>query len=179
MKLNRGVKTLRKSILTLFIPPVFLVVSFVLNPALAVSYGSQAASAPSAGPPSQQELKQMTSIAWTQHEIIRVLISQGQYGRVVSEMKKILELNLPEKFEGAVAESASLIAGMLIEKQQFAVAHEVIAETLKKMKANENKAALFMIQGYAYKSEGKLEKALESLERAVELERRRIRPSRQ
>src|SRR5688572_10402613 len=179
MKPNRGVKTRQKSILTLFIPPVFLIVLFMLNPGRALSYESQAAPAPSAGSPSQLELNRQMTIAEAQHEIARIQINKGQYDRVVPEMKKIFELNLPEKFEQAVAESASMIAGMLVEKQQFAIAHDLLDEALKRMKVNENKAALFMIQGYAFKSEGKLEKALESLEKAVELERRRIRPNRQ
>jgi tetratricopeptide (TPR) repeat protein len=177
MKFNREAKTRKKRILRLFIPPIFLVVLFMFNPALALSYEGQAASAPSAGTPSQQELDRMTLIAETQHEIVKLLIARGQYGRVVTEVKKILELKLPEQFEEAVAKSASQIAGMLIEKQQFAVAHEVLDEALKRMKLNENKANLFMIQGYTFKSEGKLEKALESLEKAVEL--RRVRPNRQ
>ena len=125
--------------------------------------------------PPGDELKQMLSIAESQHEIVTLLIKQGQYQRVAPEMKKIFELNLPEKYEEAVAQSASLVAGMLVERQQFAIAHEVVNEALKRARLNENRAALFKVEGYVYKSEGNLEKALESLEKAVQLERARIR----
>jgi tetratricopeptide (TPR) repeat protein len=144
--------------------------SYALTSEMPSPSGQQASSAPLG-----DEVKQMLSIAESQHEIVILLIKQGQYQRVVPEMKKIFELNLPEKYEEAVAQSASLIAGMLVERQQFAVAHEVVNEALKRARLNENKAALFKVEGYVYKSEGNLEKALESLEKAVQLERARIR----
>ena len=51
-----------------------------------------------------------------------------------------------------MAQSASLISEMLVEKSQFAIAHELIDESLKKMRLNENKAALWKIQAYVFKS---------------------------
>src|SRR5438876_7812660 len=131
--------------------------------------------ASSAVPLDDYPVKQLLSIAESQHEIVTLLIKQGQYQRVAPEMKKIFELNLPEKYEEAVAQSASLVAGMLVERQQFGIAHEVVNEALKRARLNENRAALFKVEGYVYKSECNLEKALESLEKAVQLERARIR----
>ena len=146
--------------------------AFLSGSGMPASFYQQA----SAGPPGDQEVKQMLSIAESQHEIIKLVIKQGQYQRVLPEMKKILELNLPEKYEEAVAQSASLVAGMLVERQQFGIAHEVLNEALKRARRNENKAALLKLEGYVYKSEGNLEKAVESLEKAVQLERVRVRP---
>ena len=152
-------------------------IAFLLASSYGLSSGTPPASEQQASTArsSDQELKQMLSIAESQHEIVTLLIKQGQYQRVAPEMKKIFELNLPEKYEEAVAQSASLVAGMLVERQQFAIAHEVVNEALKRARLNENRAALFKVEGYVYKSEGNLEKALESLEKAVQLERARIR----
>jgi len=146
--------------------------SYALSFEMPAAFEPQASSAVPLG---DYDLKQMLSIAESQHEIVTLLIKQGQYQRVAPEMKKIFELNLPEKYDEAVAQSASLVAGMLVERQQFGIAHEVVNEALKRARLNESKAALFKVEGYVYKSEGNLEKALESLEKAIQLERARIR----
>ncbi len=136
----------------------------------AVSQGR--AVVPEAG---DSDLKQMLSIAETQHEIVKVLIAQGRYDRVLPEMRKIYELRLPDKYEGAVAQSASLVANLLAESKQFMLGHEVLEEAQRRVKQNDNKASLLKIQAYVYKAEGNLEKALQCLERAVELEKQRSR----
>lgn len=145
--------------------------------------GSQARAEMQAGPQlravapeaSEADLKQMLSIAETQHEIVKVLIAQGRLDRVLPEMKKIYDLRLPDKYEGAVAQSAGLIANLLAESKQYALGHEVLEEAQKRVRQNENKVSLLKIQAYVFKSEGNLEKALQALERAVELERQRNR----
>ena len=133
--------------------------------------GIQAAYAQQAQPENDPALKQMLSIAESEHEIIKLLIRQGQFQRVLPEMKRILALDLPIKYEGAVAQSASLISEMLVEKSQFAIAHELLDESLKKMQLNENKAALWKIQAYVFKSEGNFDQALECLQKAIDLEK--------
>jgi len=126
-----------------------------------------------AGELGRDDLQNMLSIAEAQHEIVKILISQGRYERVLPEMRKIYELKLPVKYEKAVAQSASLIANELSENKQFALGHTVLQEALQAMKLNGNKASILKIQAFIYKSEGNLEKAIESLEQAVALERRR------
>ena len=123
----------------------------------------------------EADIKQMLSIAEYEHEIVKVLIAQGRYDRVLPEMRKIYELRLPDKYEGNVAQSASLIANLLVENKQFALAHEVLEEAQRRVKQNENKASLLKIQAYVYKTEGNLDKALKCLERAVDLEKLRNR----
>ncbi len=125
--------------------------------------------------PNEADVKQMLSIAEYEHEIVKVLIAQGRYDRVLPEMKKIYELRLPDRYEGNVAQSASLIANLLVENKQFALAHEVLEEAQRRVKQNENKASLLKIQAYVYKAEGNLDQALKCLERAVDLEKLRNR----
>ena len=139
---------------------------------------SQAAYAqqPTTANRTDQEARQMLSIAEAEHEIVKLLIQQGQFQRVIPEMRKILNLDLPLKYEEAVSQSASLIAEMLVERKQFAIAHELIEESQKRMRKSENKAALWKIQAYVYKTEGNVDKALECLERAIDLERTIPRP---
>ncbi len=129
--------------------------------------------------PAQQEqdpVEVLLSIAESQYEIVKLVIKQGNYERVLPEMRKIYELNLPVRYEQAVAESTSLVAHLLVESKQFGLAHDVLKEALPRMKDGRNEASLLKIQAYVFKSEGKLQEALETLERAVTIERRLIRP---
>jgi tetratricopeptide (TPR) repeat protein len=126
--------------------------------------------------PSPDELSRMLSIAEAQHEIVKLRISQGRFDLVLPEIKKIFELKLPDKYESNVAQSACLLANDLVENKQFSLAHDVLDQALHRMKLNENKASVLKIQAYVFKSEGNLDKALQCLERAVELEKQRSRP---
>jgi len=118
----------------------------------------------------------LLSIAESQYEIVKLTIKQGNYDRVLPEMRKIYELNLPQQYEQAVAESASLVAHLLVENKQFGLAHDLLNEALQRMKDDRNKASLLKIQAFVYKSEGKLQEALQTLEQAIAIERRLIRP---
>jgi tetratricopeptide (TPR) repeat protein len=119
----------------------------------------------------QLSVDQKISIAEKQHEIAKLLIKDGQFERVLPEMRKILDLNLQGEDEELVAKSSSFIAYQLAESKQVVLAHRLLDETLARMKQRENVAALLKIKAYLFKSEGKLQKAIETLERAVEIEK--------
>ena len=124
----------------------------------------------------QLSVDQMLSIAEKQHEIARLLIKEGRYDRVLPEMRKILDLNLPAEYEQLVAKSASFIAYLLGENKQYAIGHQLLDETIAKMRSSENVASLLKIKAYLYKSEGKLGLAIETLERSVEFEQQKTQP---
>jgi tetratricopeptide (TPR) repeat protein len=134
------------------------------------------AAAQTAGQAGRESVDALLSIAESQYEIVKLTIKQGLYDRVLPEMRKIYELNLPQQYEQAVAESASLVAHLLVENKQFGLAHDVLNEALTRMKDDRNRASLLKIQAYVYKSEGKLQEALQTLEQAIAIERRLIRP---
>jgi len=135
-----------------------------------------AAQPPASAQAEPQDVRQLLSIAEAQHEIAKLLIKQGRYERVPGEVRKILELSLPDKYEVNVAQSVSLIADMLAENRQYGVSHEILGDAFLRVKSKDNKAALLKIQAYVFKAEGKLGEAIQALERAVELERQRERP---
>jgi tetratricopeptide (TPR) repeat protein len=114
---------------------------------------------------------QKISIAENQHDIAKLLIKEGRYDRVLPEMRKILDLNLQGEFEELVAKSSSFIAYQLAENKQVALGQELLDETLARMKQGANIASLLKVKAYLYKLEGKLQKAVETLERAVQIER--------
>jgi tetratricopeptide (TPR) repeat protein len=124
----------------------------------------------------QLSVDQRLSIAEKQHEIARLLIKEGRFDQVLPEMRKILDLNLQGEYEQPVAKSASFIAYLLGENKQYALGHELLDETLAKMRQPHNAASLLKVKAYLFKSEGKLSKAIETLERSVEIERQRTQP---
>jgi tetratricopeptide (TPR) repeat protein len=142
---------------------------------LFVAYSPFPASAQTAGQGSRDSVDALLSIAESQYEIVKLTIKQGLYDRVLPEMRKIYDLNLPPQYEQAVAESASLIAHLLVENKQFGLAHDVLNEALQRMRDDKNKASLLKIKAYVYKSEGRLQEALQTLEQAIAIERRLIR----
>ena len=119
---------------------------------------------------------QALSIAEKQFDIVKLLIKEGQFDQVLPEMRKILDLNLHGKYEQAVAMAASLIAHQLAENKQYALGHELLDETLDRMLSKDNIASLLSIKAYLYKSEGKLEKARETLQRSIEIEKQQTLP---
>ncbi len=129
------------------------------------------ATEPAAAEGVQLSIDQKLSIAEQEHEIIKLLIKQGRFDRVLPEMHKILDLNLTGEYEESVAKSAGYIAYLLSENRQYALGYELLDETIARMQLPANTASLLKIKAYLYKSEGKLQKAVETLQRAVELER--------
>ncbi len=124
----------------------------------------------------QLNIHQMLSIAENQHEIAGLLIREGRYERVLPEMRKIFDLNLPSEYEELVAKSSSYIAHLLTQENQPALAHALLDETLERMQLSSNAASLLKIKAYVYKSEGNLREAIATLERAVEIERQQAKP---
>jgi tetratricopeptide (TPR) repeat protein len=91
-------------------------------------------------------------------------------------MRKILDLNLQGEYEQAVAKSAGYIAYLLTENRQYSLGHELLDETVARMRQTQNVASLLKIKAYIYKTEGKRGKAIETLERSVEIERQQTQP---
>jgi tetratricopeptide (TPR) repeat protein len=129
-----------------------------------------------AGQGAQLSIEQMLSIAETQHEIARLLVKEGRYDRVIPEMRKILDLNLQGDYEQPVAKSAGFIAYLLAENRQYLLAHQLLDETLARMQIVDNIASLLKIKAFVYKAEGKIGKAIETLEKAAEIERQQAQP---
>ena len=159
---------------------VLLSASLILVP-IKLSYAAAASQpsrteAQSQAEPGAQQVERMLSIAEAQHDIVKLLIRQGHFDQVMPEMRKIYELNLPERFEPNIAQSAGLIADLLVQTKQFALAHEVLNEAFTRMKDDRNRVSILKIQAYVYKSEGKLEDALSTLKRAVAIEERQAKP---
>jgi tetratricopeptide (TPR) repeat protein len=110
--------------------------------------------------------------AAAQHEIISILINEGQYDRVLPEFEKILELGLTGEQEQLVVKEVWSIVTALTEAGQYDSAHRLLDEALAKVAQQDNRFALLMLKGKVYKQEGRLREALGTYRQAQQLQER-------
>ena len=118
-----------------------------------------------------QQIEQLELTAYTEHEIVTELIKQGRFDLVLPEMRKIFSLNLPDSEEGKIALSACLIAKLLVESKRTGLAHNVLDEGYVRMNHNVDRAAILKIKAGVYNEEGNVKMALETMQRALALEK--------
>jgi hypothetical protein len=119
----------------------------------------------------EQQIEQLELTAYTQHEIVKELIKQGRFDLVLPEMRKIFALNLPDTEEDKIAESACLVAMMLVDAKRTGLAHNVLDEAYAHMNRNTDRAAILKIKAKVYKEEGNVKMALETMQQALALEK--------
>ncbi len=113
------------------------------------------------------EVKLQTAAA--QHAIIEVLLKEQNFSQVLPEFKKILDLNLTGPNEQNVVKSAWIIVENLRGVRQFAIAEEIVDQTLAETKQNKNKFNLMMLKGKIYNDQGRFQEAKHVYRRAVQL----------
>ncbi len=135
--------------------------------ALPVAYSQSTPQSPPAGDLSLQELDKMLAIAAAKLDIVKLLIAQGKFDRVLPEMKAIFQINLPDKYDEQITDAALQAAKLLVDENQFEIAHKVLDEGFLRVKANADKARLLQFQAGIFKLEGKLDRALSTWEQAL------------
>ena len=109
--------------------------------------------------------------ASAQHEIISILLQEQDYDAVLSELEKILNLNLRGDSEKLVIQEIWLIAEQLIAARRFDLAHQIIDTASPKILNRGNQFTLQMLKGKIYKEQGLLKKAIELYRSAQELQK--------
>ncbi|UCF36645.1 MAG: hypothetical protein JSU96_17805 [Acidobacteriota bacterium] len=105
--------------------------------------------------------------AATQHEIISILIEEGEFDRVLPEFRKIVNLGLQD--ERLVVQEVGVVTNGLMVLDAFSTAHQIIDEFLPLAKERENQFTLLMIKGKVFKQEGRLKDAVKMYRQAQEL----------
>jgi tetratricopeptide (TPR) repeat protein len=119
------------------------------------------------------ETLQKLKIASVQHDLILLLIENRNFDRVELEWRKVLDLRLSGKYEGAIAQSLLTISYKLFEAKQLSLAQKILSESLSAVPfSNKNKADILRFQAYLYKEAGDLNSAIDTLKRASELAER-------
>jgi tetratricopeptide (TPR) repeat protein len=152
---------------------LLLLLALLAVPSLPTGARAQTSQQSGASAPelTQQQIEQLELTAYTQHEIVKELIKQGRFDLVLPEMRKIFALNLPDAEEDKIAESACLIAKLLVESRRTGLAHNVLDEAYARMNRNADKAAILTFKAYVYKEEGNVKMALETMQQALALEK--------
>lgn len=117
-----------------------------------------------------QDWKEKLAFAESQHNIIITLIDEGKYGEVMPELRKIVDLKFPEKYEERLTREFCMVSDKLRHKDQDSLAHEVLDEGLRSVTVKGNKARLYKEKGYLYKKQGDKAKAIEMFREASKLE---------
>lgn len=167
---SRKTSRFRLKILSLLVTLLLAAGLFATLPRLANAQALQQAGS-AAGEIADPQLEQTLLSAHVQHEIVKGLIEQGRFDQVLPEMKKLFALNLPDNEQYKAAESAAIIAKLLVDRKQFALAHQVLDGACARLNLNTDKAAALKIKAWVYKEEGKLDPAVETYKRALELEK--------
>ena len=146
---------------------LLLLVVLLVAPSLPTSARAQASqqSGVAATELTEQQIDQLELTAYTE------LIRQGRFDLVLPEMRKIFALNLPDSEEDKIALSACLIARLLVESKRTGLAHNVLDEGYTRMNRNVDRAAILKIKAGVYKEEANVKMALETMKRALELEK--------
>lgn len=108
--------------------------------------------------------------AASQHEIISILIEEGDWNQAVAEFYKILDLDLGMESEGSLAEEVWQITEQLLEAGQYDFSHQIIDSTLENCKLPDNRFTLLILKGKVFKEEGKLKAALDAFRDAQALQ---------
>lgn len=117
------------------------------------------------------KLSPKLNFAASQHEIIGILIDQGYFDAIPEEFEKILQLGLTGPEEELVVRSAWQIVDRLRDARQFGLAHQVVDETLKRTRANENRFSLLMMRAKIFQDQKLLKQAVQAYKEAQELQR--------
>ncbi|MBI1748218.1 MAG: hypothetical protein HYR55_16785 [Acidobacteria bacterium] len=114
--------------------------------------------------------KEKLAYAESQHEITMTLIDEGKYDEARTELRKIIDLQFPEKYEDRLAKEIFMVCDKLRHKGKDNLALEVLDEGLEAVRLKRNKARLYKEKGYIYSKQGNHAMKKEMFRKAAELE---------
>lgn len=117
-----------------------------------------------------QDWKEKLSFAESQHMIILADIEEGKFDEVLPELRKIIDLKFPEKYEDRLTEEIYIVSDRLRHKDQENLALQVLDEGLRAVSIKKNKARLYKEKGYIYNRQRNMPMAKEMFRKAAELE---------
>jgi tetratricopeptide (TPR) repeat protein len=120
---------------------------------------------------SDPQWEQIRRVAETQHDIVALAIRQGNYNQVLPELRKILQLKFPPKYESTLSQEIEIVADALMHKEKYDLALQCIDEGLRCLTTKANKARILRRKAYILVKEGKEDEALRYFRQAVELSR--------
>ena len=121
------------------------------------------------------KVTQKLSVAESTYEVIVGHIKKEAYDKAFVEVKTLLDLKLPPKYDPTMIEAVARIAYKFSEKKQFKLAHATVGEATKQFgHRDDNNITLLKIKGLIYKDEGNEYKAIEIFKEVRDLELKRL-----
>ena len=118
-----------------------------------------------------QNWNQVRSSAERQHEIVMLLIRNGEFGRVLEASRQIFSLRFPASQEYLLVQEGRILSEALAHHQQFQLAQGLLDQALRAVRTNPFKSDLHKEKAYLYTKQGRDREAMESFERAMELDK--------
>lgn len=117
-----------------------------------------------------EEWERIRSMAETQHEIVMLLIKNGEYTKVPEASKKIFSLKFPPEQEHLLVDEGHILTDALMRLNQFDLAHQILDQAIEAAKLDSSKARLYKEKAYLLKKQGKDDEAMGLFEKALKLE---------
>ncbi|MBI1748498.1 MAG: hypothetical protein HYR55_18215 [Acidobacteria bacterium] len=96
------------------------------------------------------------------YELIVGYIAKEDYPKVQKEVRNLLDLQLPSKFDSQLGGAFRRITLKLLAIRQFAVAHTIVDMAIKELEGrDELQAELLLTKATIFKAEGKEDSAIE------------------
>jgi len=126
-------------------------------------------SPPDTSPPPDENTLKLLSIAETQHEIIQLLIQKENYTKALHELRTILDLNLPVRYEDAIFKEIVIVCKKFYDHGQKELAYQSLEMGYASLKTVEFKARILSVKAGLLKQDGKIDEAIETYKQEVEL----------
>lgn len=107
--------------------------------------------------------------AFAQHEIVTLLIKNGDFNQAWDETQKLLSVSIPQEFEQNAVKSVTIISELFFRKGRVDLAHQVLEQAGKVIDNPANQGTIYLNQARLYKAEGLNEKALLAYRKYQEL----------
>ena len=118
-----------------------------------------------------QNWNQVRSSAERQHEMVMLLIRNGDFGRVLEASRQIFSLRFPASQEHLLVQEGRILSEALTHHQQFQLAQGLLDQALRAVRSNPSKIDLYKEKAYLYTKQGRDREAMEFFERAMELDK--------
>ncbi len=118
---------------------------------------------------SQQDWDQVRDEAESRFEIVKILIKQQKFDKLLAETEKLFAVPFPDQEEHRLVKSGQTICRHLRTEKQIPLAHKILDQALKAVRRNDSKAALYQEKAYLFKEQGKEDEAMEYFERSLRL----------
>ena len=113
--------------------------------------------------------EKLRSMAEAEHEIVMLLISDGDFAAVPAETEKIFSMEFPAKHHGLWVEGTQEIVDALIHHQQYELGQKVVDQCMAEIENPALLSELHKMKAYLFKKMGRDDEAMAHFRKAVDL----------